>query len=1085
MRKARIIRASSTRDVCILCATRQFAAAYRSDAIIASAPSVSQRRTLNSSSKAPQYASEGAVYKEERPPAKPMTQAEKMRQHFLATAPRAAPTPQPRPSPGQMSPAERMKATMQGQSAERYMQQPYAPARSQQGQAAERYVRQPYSPARSQQGQQSERYMQQPYSPARSQQQQQQQQRPPVSRGNVPGGSGRNQRDGGYGSGYYTHRAPEAPRPNHYNVNLGSKPPVADTPVFNSDGLRRRNEPPSSQATPSENPWPAPAPRRKLDQAEMDRLLGNKSQTSSMEAPPQYARLSRDTNVQSKCFHCGAQDHRALDCPSKPTLRQPSQVTPAAAPHYQAGTQHRNQEKAGYSLAHAAEAWARKEGIVFPDSQSAEQAYSEAQQQRRNPEGSERRINRFEMPSNPPALGRNRYDEPQRRRRGDNDRRPRGRVMREDEEDDRSAAFVSKDEIKRQRKEAKQAKLAQAKPTPVYLPEYISVANLASILKQRVEDFVRKLEDLGFEDVQNDHILNAEHAGLVAQEFNFEPIIEVEGEDGDLYPTPALSPEEYAELPARPPVVTIMGHVDHGKTTILDYMRNSSVAATEFGGITQHIGAFSVPLASGKTITFLDTPGHSAFETMRARGANVTDIVVLVVAADDSVMPQTVEAIKHAQAAKVPIIVAINKIDRSQADPEKVKLDLGRHGIEVEDFGGDVQAVPVSGKTGQGIPDLEEAISTLSEMLDHRADPAARVEGWVLEGTTKKSGRVATVLVRSGTLRQGDALVAGTTWARVRTLRNEAGATVKEIGPGMPVEIDGWREQPIAGDEVIQATDEQEASSVSELRSVKLERQQMAKDMSAINESRRLETERREAEQAAATAAATAAANGEEAPAETPPPLKETGPELVSFIVKGDVSGSVEAVIDSISAIGNAEVGTRILRHGVGPPSEFDVQHAADASGHIVNFNTAVPAHIAALAEHHAVRILDGNIIYRVVENVKALMSAKLPPKITQRVTGEADIAAVFEIGLGGRRKLKVAGSKVRNGVVARGAKVRVLRADAVVFDGALSSLKNVKKDVEEMRMHTECGLAFADWEDFAVGDRVQCYEEKSEKRSF
>jgi translation initiation factor IF-2 len=626
---------------------------------------------------------------------------------------------------------------------------------------------------------------------------------------------------------------------------------------------------------------------------------------------------------------------------------------------------------------------------------------------------------------------RNRYEEPERRRAGTRNNR---RVMRNnDEEDDLADHKINQKEQKRLRKEAKKAaRMERTEPIPITLPDYISVANLAGMLRLRVEDFVTKLEELGFEDVQSTQILNAEHAGLIAQEYNFEPTFVAEHEDGDLYAAPEISPEEYAALPARPPVVTIMGHVDHGKTTILDFMRSTSVAAGEFGGITQHIGAFSVPLANGRKITFLDTPGHSAFETMRARGANVTDIVVLVVAADDSVMPQTVEAIKHAQAAKVPMIVAINKMDKPQADPEAVKLDLGRHGIDVEDFGGDVQAIPVSGKTGQGIPDLEEAITTLSELLDHRADPQANVEGTVLEGTTKNSGRVATVLVRSGTLRQGTALVAGTTWTRVRTLRNEAGVVVEEAGPGIAVEVDGWRDQPIAGDEVLQASDEQQASSVSELRTDKLEREQMAKDMEAINVARREEAERREAEEAAKKAAEDGEVLEEVA-------AKESGPQVISFIIKGDVSGSVEAVIDSVSVLGNAEVSARILRYGVGSPSEFDISHAADAQGHIINFNTTVPAHISKLAEEKGVKILDSNIIYRVVENVKELLSEKLPPSIIQKVTGEVEVAAIFEIGIGGRRKMKIAGSKVRNGIVERGSKARVLRGDTVVHDGKLS----------------------------------------------
>lgn len=786
--------------------------------------------------------------------------------------------------------------------------------------------------------------------------------------------------------------------------------PSLDLPAFGSGQLRKRNDTRISGGTlPGETTsQPAQQSRQrppKMSQAELDELLGNNS-----KRPRPRPSLSRETNVRRTCMHCGSQVHASLDCPKKPV---PRQLEPARTSQPDSSKQRAN-------LTDAAADFARRHASKFEN----EQRGSDSVEERRR---DERRSRRFREDHQEPVESRNRYEQPGHRRAGDYGRGR--RVMREEdfEEDD---SYQAKAERKRLRQEAKR-KMQEAKgPTPVHLPEYISVSNLATLLKVRLETFVAKLEELGFEEVQSDHILNAEHAGLVAQEYNFEPIVQAEEDDGDLHPAPALSAEDYAKLPARPPVVTIMGHVDHGKTTILDYLRSTSVAAGEFGGITQHIGAFSVPLSSGKKITFLDTPGHSAFETMRARGANVTDIVVLVVAADDSVMPQTVEAIKHAQAAGVPMIVAINKIDKSQADPEAVKLDLGRHGIEVEDFGGDVQAVCVSGKTGQGIPDLEEAITTLSEMLDQRADPKANVEGWVLEGTTKKSGRVATVLVRTGTLRRGDILVAGNTWTRVRSLRNEAGATVEEVGPGMPVEVDGWREQPIAGDEVLQATDEQQAQAVSELRVEKIEREQMAKDMEAINESRRLESERREAEEAAAEAEK----NGETIEEEAT--KAETGPEIISFIVKGDVSGSVEAVIDSISALGNGEVGTRVLRHGVGPPSEFDIEHAADAKGHIVNFNTSVPNNIKALADKKDVRILDSNIIYRVVENVKALLEEKLAPKIVQRVTGEAEVAMTFEIGLGGRKKMIIAGSKVRNGEVKKGSRARVMRKDETLHDG-------------------------------------------------
>lgn len=857
---------------------------------------------------------------------------------------------------------------------------------------------------------------------------------------------------------------------NRYRVNMDSKPDF-DTPAFASDHLRRRDDarPERAQHGGEEerrSPATRPPPRRSmLDHDELSKLLGH----SADERPTRpYQPLGRDSRTQRKCWHCGAVNHPSHECPSKPTLRD---------------QRPRRGQQQPESIADAAQQWRSTAGAEL-EVEGAPSVQEEADRRARDVAQGRRRSSRFEIDE--PEEVRNRYEQPERRRGGHGKGR---RIEREDEEDDRA---VSRIERKKMREEAKKAaKTAKAAPTPLYLPQYISVANLAGMLKLRAEEFVVKMEELGFEDVQNDHILNAEHAGLIAQEYNFEPIFPGDEEDGDLYPAQEITPKAYAELSARPPVVTIMGHVDHGKTTILDYMRSTSVAATEFGGITQHIGAFSVPLANGKKITFLDTPGHSAFETMRARGANVTDIVVLVVAADDSVMPQTVEAIKHAQAAKVPIIVAINKIDKSQADPDAVKLDLGRHGIEIEDFGGDVQAICLSGKTGQGIPDLEEAISTLSELLDHRADPKASIEGWVLEGTTKKSGRVATVLVRSGTLRQGTILVAGTTWTRVRTLRNEAGVAVPEAGPGIAVEVDGWRDQPIAGDEVLQAEDEQHANSVSEIRVDKLEREQMALDMQAINESRRQEAERRAAEEAAA--------NGEE---EVHVEVKEKGPEVVEFIIKGDVSGSVEAVIDSVSAIGNGEVSSRILRHGVGPPSEFDIQHAADAQGHIINFNTVIPPHVARLAEEKGVKILDNNIIYRVVENVKDLMSAKLAPTVIQKVTGEVEIAAMFEIGLGSKKKMKVAGSKVRNGFVDRGTKARVLRGESTVHNGeslslsgcpnhsliihtgTISTLKNQKKDVEQMRKDTECGISFEGWDDFQVGDRIQCYEEKFEKRT-
>ena len=602
--------------------------------------------------------------------------------------------------------------------------------------------------------------------------------------------------------------------------------------------------------------------------------------------------------------------------------------------------------------------------------------------------------------------------------------------MMEFDEDDN---ISRKQERAEQRKKAKQVQKMNAAPAPVYLPEFISVLNLSGLLRIRVEDFLQKMKDLGFDDLKNDHVLDSETAGLIAAEFNFEPIVERQ-EDVDLIPRPPA--EDKASLPARPPVVTIMGHVDHGKTTLLDYLRKSSVAASEHGGITQHIGAFSVPMPGGRLVTFLDTPGHEAFLSMRQRGATVTDIVILVVAADDSVKPQTIEAVNHAQKAKVPMIVAINKVDKEDSNIDLVKQDLVRYNVEIEDYGGDTQVVPVSGKTGQGVKELEDAAVALADILDMRAETDGAAEGWVLEATTKKAGRVATVLVRRGTLCPGDILVAGTSWARVRSLRNEAGVMVPSAGPGTPVEVDGWREQPSAGDEMLQAPNEEKAKAALEYRSRALERKQMATDMAAVNEARRLEQEKRDHLEKAAEAAAA----GEEAVEEAEKTDATPSFQEVFLIVKADVSGSLEAVSDAISALGSSEVRPTILRSGVGPITEFDIDHAAVAKGHIINFNTIVEGGMRRLAEEKGVGIVDQSIIYRLVDDVKSLLGERLPDVVTQKVLGEAEIAQVFEINVKGRTMLPVAGCRIRNGVISRGARVRVMRDGEKAYDGSLSS---------------------------------------------
>jgi len=652
---------------------------------------------------------------------------------------------------------------------------------------------------------------------------------------------------------------------------------------------------------------------------------------------------------------------------------------------------------------------------------------------------------------------------------GEDESRPRRRSRFDPEEDD-EGSFDGLRQARDARKQARQAKKDKAAKeaerkaarnakraggmTPIQLPEFISVSRLAQALGVKLEDFVDKIEDLGFANNSYDHILSAENAGLIALEYNFDASFgeEAEEEDRDLKARPEVDDTQF--LPSRPPIVTIMGHVDHGKTTILDYLRKSSIAATEHGGITQHIGAFSVSMSGGKIVTFLDTPGHEAFLSMRQRGANVTDIVILVVAADDSVKPQTLEALKHARAAKVPIIVAINKVDKEEANIERVKQDLARHGVEIEDFGGDTQVVCVSGKTGQGMEELEEAAVTLSEILDHRADPSGPVEGWVIEATTKAQGRVATVLVRRGTLKTGDIVVAGHTWARVRALHNEAGVSVYEAGPGTPVEVDGWRDQPNAGDEVLQAPNEQKATSVVEYRSELVERKRMTTDMEAINEARRMEATKRAEAEAAAREAKDAQREEVEEPVkrertyETEDLTVQPAHQTVPFIVKADVSGSVEAVTAYLLQMTNPLCSPTLLRAGVGPVSEFDIEHAAAANGHIIAFNLPSDPNSVLTAERQGVKLLEQNIIYRIVDDVKAVLEDKLPPLRVQRVLGEADVAMSFEITVSGRKKLKIAGCKVRNGQVGRGSRVRVLRGGVggkKVYDGKFCACPDLK----------------------------------------
>lgn len=591
---------------------------------------------------------------------------------------------------------------------------------------------------------------------------------------------------------------------------------------------------------------------------------------------------------------------------------------------------------------------------------------------------------------------------------------------------------------KRKGKQAKAAAQDSVRPE-IRLPEFISVEKLAQGLKVRLQDFLDKLEEEGFEGARYDHILDSGTSAMFAEIYGFEPIIITVDESRDLVARPP--PEDPSILPPRPPIVTIMGHVDHGKTTILDYFRRSSIVSSEHGGITQHIGAFSVVMpGSERNITFLDTPGHAAFLDMRRRGANVTDIVVLVVAADDSVKAQTVEAIKHALEAKVQIIVAINKVDKEDANIERVKQDLSRHDIIVEEYGGEYQAIPVSGKTGQGMADLEEAILTLADVADFRAEIDGQAEGWIIESKVGPSGRVATVLVRRGTLRPGDFIVAGTTWARVRTLRNDAGQLINEAPPGTPVQIDGWRAgDPMAGDEVLQAESEQRAKEAVEVRQEREETSRAVEDMTAINTGRTEEADARakvlewEKDQGYMSMRAKRRPKDNEGWVEK----EQSGPRQIHFVIKADVAGSTEALVAAVSAIGNNEIVANVIHSGTGALTESDIKLLAATGevGYAISFNQPIDASIRRLAEAARLQILDHNIIYKVTDDVKEKMGAELPPVVTQRVLGEAEVGEIFEINVK-KGTLKIAGCRVTNGTIRRSEKIRVLRNGEVMYTG-------------------------------------------------
>ncbi|MFT8368386.1 MAG: translation initiation factor IF-2 [Acetobacter papayae] len=612
-------------------------------------------------------------------------------------------------------------------------------------------------------------------------------------------------------------------------------------------------------------------------------------------------------------------------------------------------------------------------------------------------------------------------------------------------DDDKTRSLAS---VRRQReRERRQAELERLRSDQVkvvrdvILPETITVQELANRMAARQGEVIKALMKMGVMATVTQSI-DADTAELVVEEFGHR-VRRVSEADVELGIEGVEDTPE--EMVLRAPVVTVMGHVDHGKTSLLDALRTTDVAAGEAGGITQHIGAYQVTLASGSKITFLDTPGHEAFTAMRARGASMTDVVVLVVAADDGVMPQTIEAIKHAKAANVPMIVAINKIDKPGAKPERVCQELLQHEIVVESLGGDVQDIQVSALKRTGLDKLEEAILLQAEILELRANPDRPGEGSVIESRLDRGrGSVASVLVQKGTLRKGDIVVAGSEWGRVRALVNDHGAQVDAAGPSMPVEILGLSGVPAAGAPFVVVDNENRAREISEFRQRKLKEHQVAGQVAA----------RGTLDQMLAR-------------------IQAGDQKEVSVLIKADVQGSAEALQVTVLKLANEEVGVRVLNASVGQITESDVQLAKASDAVIVAFNVRATVQARQLAQREGVDIRYYSIIYQVADDVEALVRGKQAPKHREKFLGYAEIRRVFEISKVG----KVAGCYVTEGVVKRGCGVRLLRDGVVIHEGDLSQLKRFKDDVKEVARSYECGLSFAGYNDLREGDVVECFE--------
>ncbi|MDP0927104.1 translation initiation factor IF-2 [Paracoccus onubensis] len=611
----------------------------------------------------------------------------------------------------------------------------------------------------------------------------------------------------------------------------------------------------------------------------------------------------------------------------------------------------------------------------------------------------------------------------------------------------RSLAAMKRKQERARQKAMGQQQRAEKVAREVQLPETIVVQELANRMAERAADVIKSLMNMGMM-VSINQSIDADTAELVIEEFGHKTVRVSDSDVEQVIDTVEDKPEDRQP---RPPVITIMGHVDHGKTSLLDAIRKANVVSAEAGGITQHIGAYQVKTDSGSVLTFLDTPGHAAFTSMRARGANVTDIVVLVVAADDAVMPQTIEAINHAKAAKVPMIVAINKIDKPEADPDKVRTSLLHQEVIVEKLSGDVQDVEVSAATGQGLDELLEAIALQAEILELKANPARAAQGAVIEAQLDVGrGPVATVLIQNGTLRRGDIFVVGEQWGKVRALINDQGERVEEAGPSVPVEVLGLNGTPEAGDVLNVVETEAQAREIADYRS------QQAKD-----------------KRAAAGAATTleqlmAKAKADESVAELP------------VVVKADVQGSAEAIVQALEKIGNDEVRVRVIHYGVGAITESDITLAEASQTPVIGFNVRANAPARNAANQKGVEIRYYSIIYDLVDDIKAAASGLLSAEVRENFIGYAEIKEVFKVtGVG-----KVAGCLVTEGVARRSAGVRLLRDSVVIHEGTLKTLKRFKDEVKEVQSGQECGMAFENYDDIRAGDVIEIFEREEVERN-